>query len=1392
MKKNKIWKRAGAVILSTALLFGTLPAGVMAEEAVSQDTNEEEMLSEEVVSEDEPAEEKLPEEVSSEEEVEDASEVDPDRAETEPEVSESVGEAGESENDPQYHFTEGDVASILTWKEQYFSEGYEQLLSQDESWWDGLYDYERDLAEFLVSIAPDVSDQVYLGQDLEQCLEILDTGVNADDFFRGTIFEGLQKEDLQALQQEGCSLEELAETAEQMLAENNTTENGIDTQEETVEEALAKLIVSYTGYNGTGHGKIFKLMLGGQPAFCLQPGKSARTGYVYKAGEGEYEIRNDGLGNLIAQVSVGTENYVSVQISIWLYQSSTTLSMEQVVARTVAMLNISSPAAADKMAANVWNYYQLAGSGSQTYYIYHSDNPNAQITGLKDQPELFKGKNPVAMPSESEVVIKINKTDWQTEVGLEGCMVDIYENGVWIGVVTTDEDGEATFTVKKSQEEFEKNTYTYSIREHTAPNGYVWEERTDSRTGKGGDMLEFPITNERTLGAVELVKYDTEAEDGIHQGDAKLDGAVYGIYAAENIEHQDKVTGTLYGKDDLVAQAVIGKSPRRNSDGYILNTDGSRHIENKWGTIAYEDTPGRTLFGDLELGKYYIKEIRPSEGYMFDEAVYEVTISYKDQMIKIEDRDETASEAKNELTADDKSASHTVYSGDYVAKQGLEFIKTSDNTYQTELEVIEGAGFSVYLISDLSGVKNGSIRPKTGTWSEADIMTFYDYDFTGEPTATVYKRTGHEEWTNGDKRWLEKVDGLNKYRVKEMFTDKNGRIITPELPYGTYVFVETTTPEHHVAAKPFLAFITKDGGVVYTDATKQKIEKVYTVEEGIRYGDHAATKAKEGRELQKQRIINNTITKAFLRIVKADEEFLKQPGEYIKAEEVVRGTVLKEGASYRLRCLTMELSEESLIALNWKYDKDGWMSYYDPNAKEMTGTADKPFCPVFLKKDGRILDCYITLPQEVPIGTYELTELTAPSGYVVNGSEQTVTDVSEGRENGYEITDTPQRKLTFTINNGSVYPDGQMGENKYAVCDQYGNLTVTVLQKNQEQKGILRLYKHGEQLAGTRPVEEMNGMTGLEFIYQDAPVEGASFQIIAAENIYTQEVEPDLFLLYQADMKEYLIHKKGDVVATISTDRYGWAYATSLYIGKYKIMETIAGDGFVLNQEVKEFEITPQEQTISFDIQSVQYKNERQRLQIEAQKKDKENELPLSGAVFGLYVTEDIYTNIVYDTATGKWIVRDDPAVAVPAGTFVKACVTGADGKGIFAGELPLGKYEIKELTPPAGYLSTDETVLVDASYDGPHGGQFVQMQKHVGVFHNERSEQPPEEPKKPGGSKRTHREEDVPVVPQPAPVESPTTGDSAPLFLLGLAGALALLGIGIIGSVEYRRRCKK
>lgn len=1259
--------------------------------------------------------------------------------EKEPSVEEEIEEPEKEEreevsgmDEDVYHYREDDLGSVIMWRETYFPDGYEELLNYDEEWWDSLYDYEREMAKFLKGLIVELPDNVYMGQELSECISILENGTAPEDFFAGTVFAGLELADLYELRESGYTFQELLEAAEMGVSAYSLSEG----------DPVAKMAVSYTGYSGTGHGKIYKLSVGGQPAFCLNMGKSARNAFLYKVGPGEYEEKKDGIGMLISLASSGVNDYVCVQMAVWLYQISTSYGKTEVLNRVAAMLDITTEEEVESMASTVWAYYSLAKTNSRTYYVLRSENGNAQNTGTKTLPPgtPYTPGTPTPPPGDTSIQIKIIKEDWQTEVGLQGCTVDILENGVKIASVTTNENGEASYTVHKSESEISGKSYQYSIGEITAPNGYVWQENIFSKTAGGGGTIEFTITNERTLGRVELIKYDTESESGIRQGDANLDGAVYGIYAAEDIEHQDKVTGTLYNKDELVARAVIGESPRLDADGYVLNTDGSRHIEYPGKRIDYRDTPGRTMFGDLELGSYYIREISPSEGYMLDEAVYDVTITYKDQMIKIEDRDETAGEADNELTADDGSDSHKVYSGDYVIKQGIQFIKTSDNTYQTELEPIEGAGFCVYLISDLSGVKDGSIRPVGDIWGVDDIMTFYDYDFTDEPTATVYKRTDHEKWTAGDTLWLEKTEGLNKYRVAEMFTDKNGRIETPELPYGTYVFVETTTPEHHVAAKPFIAYITQDGGVLYTDETKQSVEKTYTPEEGIRYGDHRKTKDREGRALQKQRFVNDTITKAFLRIVKADKEFLVKPGTYIEAEEMVRGTVLKEGSSYRLRCLTLDLSRESLTALNWKYDAEGYMSYYDPNAKLMTGTAKRPFMPTFLRKSGKIADCYITLPQEIPIGTYEITELTAPEGYVVNGSEQTVIDTGSDRVNSYEIADTSQKKMTFTINNGSVYPDGQIGTDKYAVCDQYGNLTVTALQENQEQKGIIRIYKHGDHLAGAGKdkitlldklknepfrylkLEEEAKHRDAVFVYHDAPVEGASFRIVAVEDIYTQELQKDLFGDYTTDTSDYLIYHEGDIVAEIVTDRHGWGYASGLYIGKYKIEETVAGSGFVLNTAVTEFEITPQEQTVNFDVHDAVYKNERQRLEIEVEKTDMETGRPLKGAVYGLYAGEDICTEIIYNEEKSVWEIRDTPQVLFAEGSLVATCITDENGKAVFDEDLPLAEYVVRELEAPLGYWGAAEDILLDGSYDSASGGQDTEVQCLNAHFENQKT----------------------------------------------------------------------
>lgn len=75
-------------------------------------------------------------------------------------------------------------------------------------------------------------------------------------------------------------------------------------------------------------------------------------------------------------------------------------------------------------------------------------------------------------------------------------------------------------------------------------------------------------------------------------------------------------------------------------------------------------------------------------------------------------------------------------------------------------------------------------------------------------------------------------------------------------------------------------------------------------------------------------------------------------------------------------------------------------------------------------------------------------------------------------------------------------------------------------------------------------------------VYEIRGLEGATYEIRAAEDIYT----PD----------GTLRAAKGDVVDTITTAGNGIASSKELYLGKYEIREIQAPFGMVLNQESKQ------------------------------------------------------------------------------------------------------------------------------------------------------------------------------------------------------------------------------
>ena len=120
--------------------------------------------------------------------------------ESEPEESEPEEAESEQPDDGQYHFQEGDAASVAVWRDQYLPNGYEDLYALDEAWWENLYDYERDLAEFLKGCIVDFSKEIYIDESLEESMQVLESGVSPEDYFAGTIYEGLSLDDLYRLE----------------------------------------------------------------------------------------------------------------------------------------------------------------------------------------------------------------------------------------------------------------------------------------------------------------------------------------------------------------------------------------------------------------------------------------------------------------------------------------------------------------------------------------------------------------------------------------------------------------------------------------------------------------------------------------------------------------------------------------------------------------------------------------------------------------------------------------------------------------------------------------------------------------------------------------------------------------------------------------------------------------------------------------------------------------------------------------------------------------------------------------------------------------------------------------------------------------------------------------
>ena len=295
---------------------------------------------------------------------------------------------------------------------------------------------------------------------------------------------------------------------------------------------------------------------------------------------------------------------------------------------------------------------------------------------------------------------------------------------------------------------------------------------------------------------------------------------------------------------------------------------------------------------------------------------------------------------------------------------------------------------------------------------------------------------------------------------------------------------------------------------------------------------------------------------------------------------------------------------------------------------------------------------YLILPQNLKIGHYRIEEVNAPYGYTLN-------------ENYYEVT----------VDSNTAYQmDGISGD-----------VIIEAVYENHPVKGELTIVKKGEVLDGFKD----------DFTYQTENLEGAEFEIYAAEDIYTADFQKD------DNGNRILEYAAGTLVKTVTTDKDGKAVLKNLPLGSYKIVEKTAPDGFVLNSEAQIITFSYKDQETPVIEQTAIFENDRQKVEISVVKQDADTEAAVAGAEFGLYAKNDM---------------KGHGAVIVKADTLLGKAVSGEDGKAVFTQDLPFGEYYIKELAAPDGYVSSDKVLEVKAEYQG----QDVNVVQLSSVFKNQ------------------------------------------------------------------------
>ena len=935
-------------------------------------------------------------------------------------------------------------------------------------------------------------------------------------------------------------------------------------------------------------------------------------------------------------------------------------------------------------------------------------------------------------------VIDLSNEDYNADIGTA-------DNG---GTLLRTPEGNTVTVTLHDQPQDATRTYT------TDSTGLANNEDTYTSTPVSGKF-----TNDRVIGEIVLTKSDldqaVEGADTALHGTASIEGAVYDLYAAEDIQHPDGVSGTVdYSKIVDANGSPIWHTTVLTNGGW--DTDYLPVLAKDHLVASAEIKDGVLAFANLYLGKYYLVEratgiVLPvdTDGHFYVADQYPVL-----------DKTLQPTGETQPLATEDGEYTDYVYRNQYSAvaeSRALSGVKTYDGYYLSfatgylcdetnHYETLTYGGESQYVIRKTDGSKDAVLK------SGFSIQKVVSTTGPGSPAPKLEGAgfTVYRIWE------LSKVDGFQKnadgtYNVQSILDayrkdsyDNN----TPKYDFsGEGAAVARMFESDADAVAAYNASLTEAGdyangqgdGWVPTGVKNEYIlSEIFTNEEGILrvtglpYGQYLVVETTLPKDLFQADPFVVTVDSS------APQSVMCQPDGSVTtpSNSYMTYNVLDEELEGYLQLIKIDAETGKPVKIAdtafqiYKIEEDGTetlLEMPDPDS----GSATAKTSTFYTDADG-----YLKTPEKLPLGRYRVVEVEGPEGFF-NDEQYNVV---------FELT---SERVWEVVGNAT---------------DDMDDFIITEEYRNHETLGQLTIRKVGNVLTGYE-----NG----QFIYEQANLAGATYEIRAHGDIAT------------SDRQGTLWYADGDLVATVTTGATGqvdevkfsptrtqatYDFLTvshdgttgevtiTLPLGSYDIAEVQAPYGFVLTDQTytvtfgwndqsndvvlaqtivdhtqdgdetysygiinvgdaSDEQLTGQPGTIVFENARVLPVPETpedlvDKIGVGIHKQDAETSQPLAGAVYELYTVDAIYdvngnkladagtllaTSSPTDETGFTWFDVDVP---IRGEAYANGELEPADG--VWDARYNSGKYQIIEITSPDGYLLDPTPIAVSFTCPGP------------------------------------------------------------------------------------------